>query len=75
MVRQLFSHKLKRVMKNILSLAILIIALSSCSQCYECSQEITINGVTTTTDGKEVCSVDGSEIDELESKGEVCEPL
>lgn len=45
---------------------------ASCSTCYECQQEITINGQTEWSDPETRCSADGSEIEELENQGFRC---
>lgn len=59
-------------MKKIVSIIFIAVALGSCSQCYECTQEIQVNGQITTTEPREVCSADGTEIDNLEADGYTC---
>jgi hypothetical protein len=63
-------------MKNLMILLAFCAALTSCSTCYECTEDVVIyNGNTptdTTTTSDEFCTADQTEIDARESAGATC---
>lgn len=65
-------------MKNLVLvfIAIAALALTSCSTCYECSEDVILYSGSTPTDtvseSQETCTADQSEIDEREGQGATC---
>lgn len=62
-------------MKTALPFALLLclgLTFGACSKCYDCTQEITVNGQTQTTDPEEICTTDKGEIDDREDAGQTC---
>lgn len=56
---------------------IIITAITSCSTCYECTNDIELtdgngNVIDTTENIEEFCTADASEVEERENEGAVC---
>lgn len=48
-----------------------LLALNSCSKCYECTSQRTYNNQVDTV-SQELCTADQKEIDKLENEGYTC---
>lgn len=52
------------------------LAITSCSTCYECSEDVILYSGSTPTDtvseSQEICTADPSEIDDREAQGATC---
>lgn len=66
-------------MKTTLTLltCFIIVAMTSCSTCYECTNDIELtdgngNVIDTTENIEEFCTADAAEVEERESEGAVC---
>lgn len=63
-------------MKRIIALSAVIVAFTSCSTCYECSEDVVIYSGNTPTDtvsnSEELCTADQAEIDDREAAGATC---
>ena len=63
-------------MKNILFIIAIAGVMTSCSTCYECSEEVVIysgnNPADTVTNSDELCTADQTEIDDREAAGATC---
>lgn len=62
---------------NYLTVATFVIAISSCSTCYECTTDVELtdgsgNVIDTTENYEEFCTADPAEVEARESEGAVC---